>query len=491
MKKYYPINDWDNLFLHIKGRTKQQIQDACTSRHIGKDKDDIVGEVIGELEVIRFVGKSNGNKGNSLYECKCSCGNIVIYSRRRLRSNNTKTCGHNKHNGINRREDFKYNVGEIISDVKNGKIKITSRFRVNDKDNHSNKCYKYQCLICGYEGVKEERDISSSQKGCPVCGHTMILVGYNDLWTTHPNIACLLENPDEGYKLSKGSTKKTNWKCNICGRIKKNISVYQVVSNNGISCPYCSDGISYPNKLMFNLLRELNIKFKNEYTPDFLKEQGYLYRYDFYFELNNKKYIIEMDGGLGHGKKDINGIQDTTGIKRDNIKDLLAKDNKIDVIRIDCDYKNINNRFLYIKKAIINSRLNNLFDLKNVNWKKIAGKSENKLFKQILDMYNEGFKTKYISQKLQINTTTVLDYLNNGNNLGLCDFTAGNKKCVYKINKTSNQIICKYNSIKEAAIDNNYSVMSISNWIHNKTKNKNEFKWMLEEDYIKQISCIA
>ena len=61
------------------------------------------------------------------------------------------------------------------------------------------------------------------------------------------------------------------------------------------------------------------------------------YSYDNYFEVNNKKYIVEMDGGLGHGKRTYKSSKkDTNGIKRDIIKDNLAKEHNIEIIRVEC-----------------------------------------------------------------------------------------------------------------------------------------------------------
>jgi hypothetical protein len=132
----------------------------------------------------------------------------------------------------------------------------------------------------------------------------------------------------------------------------------------GIMCPGCSDGFSYPNKFAFNLLEQLGLDFIPEYSPDWIKPK----KYDFYFELNDKKYIIEMDGGLGHGNKVYSNSKITIAetLEVDRFKDQLAQENNINMIRINC-YYDLNDRFNYIKDNISNNEnLNKIFDLSNI-----------------------------------------------------------------------------------------------------------------------------
>lgn len=82
---------------------------------------------------------------------------------------------------------------------------------------------------------------------CPYCTNKKVLKGFNDLWTTHPQVAKLLVNPDEGYKYTYGSVVQLDFKCPDCGAIK-NTSLSTVV-NRGLTCLSCSDGFSYPEKL--------------------------------------------------------------------------------------------------------------------------------------------------------------------------------------------------------------------------------------------------
>lgn len=59
--------------------------------------NDITGKAFGRLTVIKDSGKRtkkpNGNKGNVLWECRCTCGNITCTTSHKLRSGHTQSCG--------------------------------------------------------------------------------------------------------------------------------------------------------------------------------------------------------------------------------------------------------------------------------------------------------------------------------------------------------------------------------------------------------------
>lgn len=97
-------------------------------------------------------------------------------------------------------------------------------------------------------------------KGCPYCSGRLAFIGETDLWTTRPDVANMLLNPDDGYKYMAGSGKKVDWVCPICGRVVKNKKICNI-SNKGLCCPFCSDGISFSEKYLMSLFNQLQINF--------------------------------------------------------------------------------------------------------------------------------------------------------------------------------------------------------------------------------------
>jgi hypothetical protein len=71
--------------------------------------------------------------------------------------------------------------------------------------------------------------------GCPVCSNRVILIGYNDLGTTHPAIAA--ECLDDPTKLTAGNDRKVRWRCRE--EHEWDAPTYARV-NGGSGCPYCS-----------------------------------------------------------------------------------------------------------------------------------------------------------------------------------------------------------------------------------------------------------
>jgi Probable Zinc-ribbon domain len=73
--------------------------------------------------------------------------------------------------------------------------------------------------------------------GCPVCSHRQVLVGFNDLGTTHPELA--LEADFDVTTITAGSHKKVAW---ICRRDDTHrwTAVMRSRAANGNGCPICA-----------------------------------------------------------------------------------------------------------------------------------------------------------------------------------------------------------------------------------------------------------
>ena len=79
---------------------------------------------------------------------------------------------------------------------------------------------------------------TSQGSGCPFCSGHKVWKGYNDLATTHPDLAKEAEGWDPST-LSKGSRKRVTWKCHLGHTWELSISN----RTSGLmhsGCPYCS-----------------------------------------------------------------------------------------------------------------------------------------------------------------------------------------------------------------------------------------------------------
>jgi hypothetical protein len=92
---------------------------------------------------------------------------------------------------------------------------------------------------------------SSMNEGCPYCSNQKILAGFNDLKTTHPEIASEAFGWDTS-KFNAGSIKRMDWECSLGHTYK---SVIRDRAKRGTNCPICAGRIV---KIGFNDLRTLN-----------------------------------------------------------------------------------------------------------------------------------------------------------------------------------------------------------------------------------------
>jgi hypothetical protein len=76
----------------------------------------------------------------------------------------------------------------------------------------------------------------SGGNGCPVCSGKKVLAGFNDLASTHPELAAQAHNWDPST-VSFGNQKKLEW---ICEKEKHLWSAVVASRTKGIGCPFCS-----------------------------------------------------------------------------------------------------------------------------------------------------------------------------------------------------------------------------------------------------------
>lgn len=275
---------------------------------------------------------------------------------------------------------------------------------------------KFQCLIDGTIFEATPNNVLRGH-GCPICGRkkgsnnalqTKIKINQNTLiGNKYPHLIKYLKNKDDAYLYGYTTRRMISWICPNCNfEFSKSMSSF---SNGSFVCPNCIKNESYPNRFMFNVLTQLNIDFQREYSPDWIKPK----RFDFYFSINNKQYIVEMDGGF-HQNKETKKV--------DEMKDSAAFAHGIEVIRIDCNYKKTNFRFDYIKNSILKSDLSDVLNLPSLNFNqadKFALKSEINDVCELWDKYRD---LDIIKDMTQLTLYTIKKYLKFGQENNVCSY---------------------------------------------------------------------
>lgn len=306
---------------------------------------------------------------------------------------------------------MKYTLDDIHSRLANvGKSHIVA---LSEVDNQKHKVHLY-CTIHKIDYYQSLDDAIHKKYGCPECvkdgKHKTVLLKHN-LLIDKPEIAAMLKYPEKACMISTYSKQKEWFVCPHCGTDLYK-SVFNVVQN-GLKCNVCSDGFSYPNKLMFHILQNIGIVFESEFCPEWINYS----RYDFMFHHMGKMYIVEMDGGLGHGKKSFGNNEELSISKnKDDYKDEIAIKNGYIVIRINADKSELS----YIKNNIYHSILSEIFDLNAVNWEYCDEKSQSSMLVDVCNYYSLNKSSiSELADYFCIAKDTVEKYLKKGYALGL------------------------------------------------------------------------
>lgn len=354
-----------------------------------------------------------------------------------------------------------YNIGDIIKDEKRDLVitgrKIIPTKRIDYRDNREYmfklKFYKYKCNKCGFECgehynvIKEEfkdeswvHESNMKKQGCSCCCHNpqVVAKGINDINTTHPLFLELFANKDDIYKYTYGSSKKVLLKCPNCGITKRICLSNLTVIGRTFPCDNCGDNVPIPEKIVFNILKILKESghigdFKTQLTKIDYK-WCFKYKYDFY--INDFNIIIETHG-MQHYDRGFERIKSDKQQARtieeeqenDRIKKELALSNGIkeeNYIIIDCRYSELD----FIKQNILNSRLNEIFDLSNIDWVKLWESVQKSLLLDTCKFKNDNpnYFVREISDILNIGQYAVRSYLKRGTDMGICRYSGSEER---------------------------------------------------------------
>lgn len=319
--------------------------------------------------------------------------------------------------------DYKYTVGDIV-EVSTGSVRILKQIKIME-GKYNKRWYTYECLNCSNIDNIRETDLYNNV-GCNVCcsAPRKVLKGYNDIGTTNPDLAIYFKNIEDTYINTSKSHHKVMLVCPNCGYEKQ--SRINTLYYSGFCCSKCSDGKSYGEKFIFNLLIELNINFEIEKYFKWSNPLNKLKNrkiYDFYFNYINEDYIIEVHGiqhylerGWGKNSRSLKDEQENDRLKKElAISNGIKEDN---YIIIDCRESETE----FIKQNIINGKINKLFELSTIDWNKVSRLANKNKIKEICDMWNIHKNVSTISKIAKLNKATIRTYLKKGNNLKWCDY---------------------------------------------------------------------
>lgn len=346
-----------------------------------------------------------------------------------------------------------YKIGEHLIDYKeDGSIKrdftiIDRKINCKQLKNRKNtrKMYKYHCNICGWDDGWMLAGNMTKKQGCSCCKGLTVVKGINDTATTHPFLIQYFKNKEDAYLYTAHSNKEAWFKCPDCG-FEKYIKINNLAFR-GFSCLKCSDGISFPEKFMSNVLEQLCI----DYIPQ-LSNRHFswckTYRYDFYFKHNSKEVIIEMNGLQHYAESGfhLKGRSLEQEKENDLLKKKIAEENGINTYLI-IDSKE--STMEYLKKNITDT-LSEIFELKNIDWIQANSYACSSLCKRVCDYYHQhlNLSTSDLMKYFKLGKTTIHRYLLRGTENGWCNYNGEEIRKQTLINNKGNrgrQVLVYYN----------------------------------------------
>lgn len=335
-----------------------------------------------KTQKVYFEGYEKGVRTANL--TKCELGNMLGY----------------------RALGFKYEIGDTINC-----LTIIDREYREDKRGNARKYYKYKCKKCDNEDWILEGNLKK-ERGCNACcpSPQKVVLGINTIWDKARWMIDFGMSIEDAKTHTPNSTKEVYVVCPDCKRIKK-ITPHNIYQNHSICCS-CGDGVSYPEKLMESTLIQLDIKYVRQYKTNWSQNK----RYDFYLPGYNT--IIEVHGRQ-HYEYTGRGYTLEEEKENDKFKEELALNNGIKhYIIIDCRESILQ----HIKSNILDSELNELFDLSNINWEQCEEYALKNKVKEVCDYYKPGISTSDLAKEFGISKSTIRIYLNKGTELGWCKY---------------------------------------------------------------------
>lgn len=235
------------------------------------------------------------------------------------------------------------------------------------------------------------------------------------------------------------SEKITTFICPNCGQ-EKDMKISSFIYG-GFSCPLCSDGISFGEKLISYLLKVNNIKYVSQYSPSWIGNK----RYDFYIPIKNM--IIEVNGRQHY--KETNWGDFNKLIENDTYKEKMALNNNIKhYIKLNCSESDID----FIFNSIKNENKLNFLKIENIDKKECYNEitKSNKI--KVRDLFNNGKKVKEISKITNLEESTIRKWLRELKKYNMCNYDGkfnsknSNSKSIKNVKTNTN-----FNSISEAS----------------------------------------
>ena len=273
---------------------------------------------------------------------------------------------------------------------------------------------KYYNLRCekGHEyEVNEEYLKSGRLRTCKRCNHPTIL-------EADPAFAAWFVDPAIPMTRPCSCHDKADFYCQRCGKIVQGKSINNIYKRREVPCPYCTNGVSYPERFMIALLEQLQVPFIHQYTVRFTRDgKPTHYKYDF---LDAQRQLVIETHGMQHmipgtferiGGYPLEQIQQQDADKERYAIQVL----QLGYIALDCRHSDPS----WIRKEA-EGKLP-FYPLETVDWDAVHQAASKSVILQIVDLTKQGYTQAQIGQIVHMSPSTVSTKLRKAKADGLFD----------------------------------------------------------------------
>lgn len=349
---------------------------------------------------------------------KCKEGHewkAAIHNRTRNNGTNCPYCsGRKVITGINDLTTINPELAEEWHPTKNGTL------TPNDVMAHSGKMV-WWLGKCGHEWEATVNK-RSNKRGCPYCAGRKVLIGFNDLASTNPDL--ILEwnfekNDVSPHEITAGSRKKVWWKCKKGHEWKAAINH----RNKGTNCPICCNErfTSFPEQTILFYCKKIT-HAENRYTKLGKEIDIYLPEY---------KVGIEYNGSYWHKDKQQYDEDKVKYFADKGIRIITVKDSERNFVKGDV-IEHIHNN---TDKSSLGFVVKTIFNLIGIEFEE---PNVNEDIIKIWEQYVEIEKENSIAVKNK-KSITEWNYEKNGELLPTMISYGSNKKVWWKCSKCSHE----------------------------------------------------
>lgn len=309
-----------------------------------------------------------------------------------------------------RHRPYLYEIGDTF-ETRHGIMTVIDRSRSDSQNKISRKQYTLQCEKGHQYPVKEAYLKAGRLRTCKKCNHPTIT-------EMDPAFAAWFVDPAIPRSRTHGCHDKADFYCPQCGKIVYGKSIKNIYKRRHVPCPYCGNGISYPERYLMAFLEQLQIPFVHQYTVKFTKDhRSVYYKYDFYDQKH--ALIIETHGSQHYepgtfervGGYALEKIQKIDAEKAQYAAETL----QLQYVALDCRRSEPN----WIRREILQKL--SFYPLDAVDWTAVRQSANQSVVLQIIELSKQGYTQKQIGEIVHMNPSTVYCKLRQAKKDGLYD----------------------------------------------------------------------